>query len=279
MRLNALTQPNIKVQRPKVAPRRNGRTLDDRFNRQMIANCPYKNAVSHNIDVSIIPCSRIEFEIVVRCSVIGGRRAPPPLHSHRNLGIYNTFEWNSPLAANEMNACACFLILLMSVCWLLIGKRTNKCSKKSNGVTDDIFHFNLLSTINSHCCNSDMKRKRKTNDLVIKIKKKNKIQNAKIIQDSPWRRCASAKVRSERFLCHTINQRRADCDAKQHLIEWNAFRWAASHSALPAVYGIDHFFIFAFFFLSLIFGDRFASGRPFVPLPATRSIFAVNSFR
>lgn len=58
---------------------------------------------------------------------------------------------NLPLAANEINACACRLILVMSVCWLLIGKRTNRCSRKSSGVTDEIFHFNLFNTISSHC--------------------------------------------------------------------------------------------------------------------------------
>lgn len=67
---------------------------------------------------------------------------------------------NLPLAANEMNACACRLILLMSVCWLLIGKRTNRCSRKSSGVTDEIFHFNLFSTISSHCWNDKIKDKK-----------------------------------------------------------------------------------------------------------------------
>lgn len=66
---------------------------------------------------------------------------------------------NLPLAANEMKAWACFLILLTSVCCLLMGKRTNKCSRKSNGVTDDIFHFNLFNTINSHCCKEKKKKK------------------------------------------------------------------------------------------------------------------------
>lgn len=67
---------------------------------------------------------------------------------------------NLPLAANEMKAWACFFILLTSVCFLLIGKRTNKCSRKSNGVTDEMFHFNLFKTISSHCC-KERKRRRK----------------------------------------------------------------------------------------------------------------------
>lgn len=66
---------------------------------------------------------------------------------------------NLPLAANEMKACACFFILLTSVCCLLIGNRTNKCSRKSNGVTDDMFHFSLFNTINSHCYRKKVKLK------------------------------------------------------------------------------------------------------------------------
>lgn len=73
---------------------------------------------------------------------------------------FKKFAVDLPLAASEMNAWACFLILLISVCRLLIGKRINKCSKKSNGVTSEMSHFNLLNTINSHCWKEKKKKKK-----------------------------------------------------------------------------------------------------------------------
>lgn len=69
-------------------------------------------------------------------------------------------RFNLPLAANDMKAWACFFILLTSVC-LWMGNRTSKCSRKSNGVTDEMFHFNLFSTINSHCYRNKKKEERR----------------------------------------------------------------------------------------------------------------------
>lgn len=137
------------------------------FNRQMIANCFFIYTYNLMAQFSFVCIYRI------KC--------------------------NSPLAANEMNACACFLILLISVCWLLMGKRTSKCSKKSNGVTDEIFHFNLLSTISSHCC---IKREKKEEERQRRnewVKMQKYKVHCGIVAVPACAPCFQCKVRSERF--------------------------------------------------------------------------------
>lgn len=59
-----------------------------------------------------------------------------------------------PLAAKEINACAClrtFSAFTSGHFLFLIGNRISSNSKKSCGVTDDISHFSLLRTHNSQC--------------------------------------------------------------------------------------------------------------------------------